>query len=72
MKWMLLLLFFASFGVGMAFISMSPVEHKTVLVFPTLNNIDKIQYKDNAENCFKFKAKMVRCTPSAEAVPMQT
>jgi hypothetical protein len=72
MKWKLLLLFVASFAVGMAFVSMSPVEHKTVFVYPTLRNKDKIRYQDKADNCYKFKAKLVRCGPGAENVPIQT
>lgn len=72
MKWKLLFLFVASFAVGMAFVHMSPVEHKTVFVYPTIRNVDKVRYKDKADNCFKYKAKLVRCEAGAETVPVQT
>ena len=72
MRWILLLLFVASFAVGMAFVSVSPVEHKTVLVYPTLRNISQVRYKDKADNCVRFKAKLVPCTSNAETVPLQT
>ena len=61
MKITYLLLFVVSFVVGIFFVYISPVEHKTVFVYPTPKNINKIQYKDNADKCFQFSAKLVNC-----------
>ncbi len=47
------------------------MEYKTVVVYPTPSNVDKIQYKDNANNCYKFTAKLVNCTKSARKIPVQ-
>jgi hypothetical protein len=63
--------FILSFIVGMACVYISPVEYKTVVVYPTLNNLNKIQYKDSAQNCFKFRAKLVDCTKNAKVISVQ-
>ena len=65
------ILFLVSFVVGMVFVYLSPVEHKTILVFPSPDNIKKLQYKDNAEQCFDLSAKLVDCTKGAKNIPIQ-
>jgi hypothetical protein len=65
------ILFLASFVVGMVFVHFSPVEHKTVMVFPSPTNINKIQYKDKADQCFDLSAKLVDCTKGAKDIPVQ-
>ncbi len=47
--------------VGLLLVYLSPVEHKTVMVYPTPTNSKKIQYKDDADQCFRFSAKLVNC-----------
>ena len=49
----------------------SPVEHKTVFVYPTPSNAKNLQYKDSAGSCFGFKAKEVECTADAKSIPAQ-
>ena len=63
--------FLLSFLVGCIFIYISPVSYKTVVVYPTPSNIKKIQYKDNADNCYRFTAKLVNCTSDALKIPVQ-
>ena len=41
----LVLCFAASFVVGLVLVYYSPIEHKTVFVYPTPSNEKKIQYK---------------------------
>jgi len=65
------ILFLASFVIGMFFIYISPVEHKTVLVFPSPTNVKEIQYKDKAGQCFDLSAKLVDCTNKAKDIPVQ-
>jgi hypothetical protein len=36
-------------------------ENKKIIVYPTPQNISKIQYKDVAENCFSYVSKEVPC-----------
>lgn len=35
--------------------------YRRVTVYPSRYNIDKIEYKDEAENCFGYKVKEVSC-----------
>jgi len=65
------ILFLGSFVVGMVFVYLSPVEHKTIFVFPSPDNIKRVQYKDKAEQCFDLSAKLVDCTKGAKNIPIQ-
>ena len=65
------ILFVISFIVGMICIYMSPLEYKTVVVYPSPANIKKIQYKDKADQCFEFSARLVDCTSNAKKIPVQ-
>ena len=49
----------------------SPVEHKTVFVYPTPSNAKKIQYKDSTGQCFQFSPTEVACTGAAQKIPAQ-
>jgi hypothetical protein len=43
-------------------------------VYPSPDNIDFIQYKDKADNCFRFKESRVSCpknTGSVSKIPVQ-
>jgi hypothetical protein len=55
----------------MVFVYISPIEYKTIVVYPTLNNLNKVQYKDSTNNCFKFTAKLVDCTKKAKVISVQ-
>jgi hypothetical protein len=35
--------------------------NRKVVVYPTPHNIDKIEYKDEAGNCYGYKIKEVKC-----------
>lgn len=71
MDWKLVGLFLASFAVGLVLVYFSPMEYKTVFVYPTPNNVDDLQYKDSAGQCFHFTSKEVECTGSANKIPTQ-
>jgi hypothetical protein len=65
------ILFVISFMVGLFFIYLSPIEYKTVVVYPSLTNLDKIQYKDKTDHCFQFNAKLVNCDNTSKRIPVQ-
>lgn len=65
-----LIAFLLSFFVGAVFLYVSPVEYKTIVVYPTPSNLKHIQYKDNADNCFQFSARLVDCK-NAKKIPVQ-
>ena len=72
MKLIHVVLFIISFVVGCVFVYISPTEHKTVLVYPTPINVKKIQYKDSANECFNFTAKIVSCNgKDTKEIPIQ-
>ena len=46
-----------------------------IYVYPTPENIDKLQYKDYANNCYEFKSKEVKCPADKNLIniiPIQT
>jgi len=45
-------------------------EMKTIMVYPTPENVDKILFKDKADNCFTFEETEVDC-PSDESLISQ-
>jgi hypothetical protein len=63
--------FLASAVVGWILICLLPIEYKTVVVYPTPDNLTKIQYKDKGDNCFEFSSSNVQCTPDAKKIEVQ-
>lgn len=55
-----------SFVVGLIFVCIQPIEHRTIFVYPTPSNVDSIQYKDEVENCYSFSAKLVDCSSATK------
>lgn len=64
-------IFIVSFVIGMVCVYFSPIEYKTIMVYPSPTNIKKIQYKDKADQCFEFSARLVDCTKDAKKIPVQ-
>jgi len=47
--------FIISLAVGLLFVYLVEPPMKTIYVFPTPENVEKIQYKDHVDTCFDFK-----------------
>ncbi len=54
-------IFLISFAIGILFIYLMGPEMKTIYIYPSPENVDKILFKDKAENCFYFEPQNVDC-----------
>jgi hypothetical protein len=68
-------IFLVSFAIGLFFIYVLGPEMKKVYIYPTPESVDKVLFKDKAENCFHFEEEIIEC-PKDESliseIPMQT
>jgi hypothetical protein len=64
--------FIISLSIGLLFVYLSEPSPTVIYVYPTPDNIDKIEYVDKAQNCFKFKATNVNCTSESKDIPIQS
>jgi len=54
-------IFLISFAVGLFFIYVLGPEMKTIYIYPSPENVNKVLFKDKAENCFLFEEEIVEC-----------
>jgi len=67
-------IFFISFAIGIFFVYILGPEMKTIYVYPTPENVDKILFRDKADNCFTFEEQIVECPKDASlisSIPIQ-
>ena len=66
--------FIISLAIGLFMVYIWGPDAHEVYVFPTPENASRIQYKDNADNCFTFKSSEGKC-PTDErkisSIPIQ-
>jgi len=53
--------FMVSFAIGLFFVYIYGPEMKKIYIYPSPENIDKVIFKDKADNCFSFQANEVEC-----------
>jgi hypothetical protein len=60
--------FLISFAIGLFFTYILGPETKTIYIYPSPENINKILFKDKANNCFAFEEEMVKCPKDASKI----
>ena len=66
--------FLMSFAIGMLFIYILGPEMKKIYIYPTPENVNKILFKDKADNCFYFEEENVKCPDNESlisSIPIQ-
>ena len=61
MKFINIPVFIISLAIGLFVTYVTSEPTKSIFVYPNPDNIDKLLYKDKADNCFKFKANEMKC-----------
>ena len=68
-------IFLISFAIGLFFIYILGPETKTIYIYPSTENVDKVLLKDKADNCFYFEEQIVECPKDdslISKIPIQT
>ena len=60
-------IFLMSFLIGLIFIYILGPEMKTIYIYPSPETVDKVLFKDKANNCFYFEQESVEC-PTNESL----
>ena len=66
--------FIISLSIGLFIVYITATPPKVVFVYPTPENISRIQFKDKAGHCHAFKTTEVPCkgnTKSVHEIPIQ-
>ena len=53
--------FFLSLSIGLLVFYVIAPQRRIVIKYPNPENAGKVVYKDESENCFKFKADEIKC-----------
>lgn len=67
--------FIISFAIGFFFVYILGPEMKTIYIYPSPENIDKVLFKDKAENCFYFEEEIMDCpkdNTKISTIPIQS
>jgi hypothetical protein len=55
-----------AFGIFAVYITSSPM--RKIVVYPTPENLDKIQYKDDVGTCFEYEQEKIQCPNSRDKI----
>tara|TARA_B100001093_G_C26778201_1_gene993365 strand:+ start:403 stop:633 length:231 start_codon:yes stop_codon:yes gene_type:complete len=60
--------FLVSLTIGLAFVYFSSPTHNVVMVYPTPENYNKLQYKDKIGTCFQFVPMLTKCPDNVSEI----
>ena len=67
--------FIVSFAIGVLFVYIFTNNNRTIIVYPTHENYNLLQYRDKIGNCYSIEETEVECPSDANQVstiPAQT
>ncbi len=67
--------FLISFAIGIFFIYILGPKMKHIYIYPTPENVDKVLFKDKADNCFRFEEEEIKCPTDStliSSIPIQS
>jgi hypothetical protein len=67
--------FLISLAIGLFFVYILGPDIKTIYIYPSPENINKILFKDKADNCFELQQQEVECPENEsliQKIPIQT
>ena len=74
-KYIRLNVFIVSLAFGLFAVYITMPDMRKIYVYPTPENVDILQYKDNTDTCFKYKQTEVECPKDSSEiakVPIQS
>jgi hypothetical protein len=63
-KYINLKAFLISLSIGLLYVYLNEDHKKTIIMYPTPDNVNTVQYVDNANNCFTYDLNEVQCPES--------
>lgn len=60
--------FFVSLSIGLLFAYLSAPTPTIIHVYPTPDNVNKVEYVDKANNCFTFASTEVKCPSNRSSI----
>ncbi len=63
-----LYVFLISFAIGIFFVYIYGPEMKEIIIYPNPENIDKLVFKDKADNCFRYEEILVECPKNSSLI----
>lgn len=74
-KYINMYVFLTSLALGLFLVYIFDAEDKQIVIYPTEENIELIQYRDKVGNCFSAKQQRVVCPANRSdisQIPMQS